>query len=66
MPQFGLSIPDSVPGVPPGLLWPGNGWEDQEGFEEEVRKLAGLFVKNFKEYEGKCPAEVLAAGPRVV
>jgi phosphoenolpyruvate carboxykinase (ATP) len=59
---FGLNIPESVPGVPAGILDPRGTWDDKEGYDEHARKLAGLFKENFEKFEGE--EEVRRAGPR--
>ena len=51
-------------------LWAVEGlWEDIANITEDFKKcannLAGLFEKNFKEFESKCSADVIAAGPKV-
>ncbi|KAF4677066.1 hypothetical protein FOL47_003517 [Perkinsus chesapeaki] len=65
-PIFGLKIPKSLPGIPSEVLDPANGWADQDAYLEQLRRLAGLFNKNFEEYASKCPPKVKAAGPMVM
>jgi phosphoenolpyruvate carboxykinase (ATP) len=62
-PIFGLHIPKAVPGVDPALLNPVETWDDPAAFETTARRLAAQFVKNFEQYAGMVPAEVLAAAP---
>ncbi|MGA0121536.1 MAG: phosphoenolpyruvate carboxykinase (ATP) [Gaiellales bacterium] len=62
-PIFGLHIPKAVPGVDPALLNPVDTWADKAAFETTARRLAAQFVKNFEQYAGMVPAEVLAAAP---
>ena len=62
---FNLDVPLEVPGVPADLLFPRVMWKDENAFDAQVRKLAGLFQNNFKEYETRCPASVKAAGPQL-
>ena len=62
---FNLDVPTEIPGVPSDLLVPRVMWKDENAFEAQVRKLAGLFQNNFKEYESRCPASVKAAGPQL-
>ncbi|TWT90584.1 Phosphoenolpyruvate carboxykinase [ATP] [Pseudobythopirellula maris] len=62
---FGLKVPRRCPHVPSELLLPENAWADKAAYEKTARKLAGLFVENFKKYEADTSAEVKAAGPRV-
>ncbi|KAG1838722.1 phosphoenolpyruvate carboxykinase-domain-containing protein [Suillus subalutaceus] len=62
---FGLQIPTEVDGVPREVLNPSLAWTDKQAFEHEVRKLAGMFQKAFKLYEGDVQESVRLAGPRV-
>jgi phosphoenolpyruvate carboxykinase (ATP) len=63
-PVFNLDVPQSVPGVPPELLRPRNTWSDKTAYDEQARKLARMFIDNFKAFEGDAAPEVKAAGPR--
>jgi phosphoenolpyruvate carboxykinase (ATP) len=65
MDTFNLDVPVEVPGVPSELLYPRDMWKDENAFDAQVAKLAGLFLTNFKEYETKCPPSVKAAGPQL-
>ncbi len=60
---FGLSIPTTCPEVPAEVLNPRNTWEDKAAYDETAKKLAALFVENFKGYHG-VDADILAAGPQ--
>jgi phosphoenolpyruvate carboxykinase (ATP) len=62
---FGLQVPTNVEGVPRELFNPRLAWTDRDAFEREVRKLAGMFQKAFKLYEGDVKESVRLAGPRV-
>jgi phosphoenolpyruvate carboxykinase (ATP) len=69
MPIFGLQIPKSgIKDVPKEILRPEEAWvssgHSAQKFKETANMLAGLFQKNFKEFEDKCSAEVVAAGPK--
>jgi phosphoenolpyruvate carboxykinase (ATP) len=65
-PNFGLHVPVSCPDVPSEVLMPRNTWEDGAAYDAQAKKLAKMFTDNFIEYEGRVPAEVVAAGPKVV
>ncbi|GAM18142.1 hypothetical protein SAMD00019534_013170 [Acytostelium subglobosum LB1] len=65
MDVFGLHVPQSCPGVPAEILMPANTWSDKEKYTQTLHKLSGLFIENFKKYQDKAPAEVLAAGPKL-
>ena len=51
LPIFGLTIPNSLPGVPSELLNPRLAWSDESEYEATAQKLAGLFKNNFKKFE---------------
>lgn len=61
---FGVSIPESCPDVPAEVLTPRNTWADKTAFDEQAKKLAGLFVKNFEKYASGVSAEILEAAPK--
>lgn len=62
---FNLHVPVSCPGVPDDLLNPKKSWTGSADFKEEVMKLGGLFVENFKKYSDEATEEVIKAGPNV-
>ena len=64
-PIFNLEMPTSCPGVPPDVLDPRTTWNDTAAYDEQARKLAGMFVENFKTFAGDVDAAVVSAGPRV-
>jgi phosphoenolpyruvate carboxykinase (ATP) len=64
-PYFGFSVPTSVPGIEPHLLYPIKTWKDKAAFDETARKLVGMFQKNFVKYESDVDADVRAAAPEV-
>jgi phosphoenolpyruvate carboxykinase (ATP) len=64
-PAFGFSVPTSCPGVPSEILWPRDTWADKSAYDAAAKKLAGLFVANFKQYEAGAGSEVRAAAPAV-
>ncbi|MCG3128890.1 MAG: Phosphoenolpyruvate carboxykinase (ATP) [Phycisphaerae bacterium] len=61
---FGFDTIAECPNVPADILTPRNVWKDKSGYDAGARKLAGLFVENFKKYEVGASPEVRAAGPR--
>jgi phosphoenolpyruvate carboxykinase (ATP) len=63
-PVFGLEVPLSCPGVPPEILLPRSTWQDKAAYDEQAKKLAGLFRENFRKYESHVDEEVIAAGPK--
>ena len=59
---FNLSVPVQCTGVPSELLNPKKGWHGKTEFLDEVKKLGGLFVENFRKYEDQATKEVIQAG----
>jgi len=64
-PVFGIYVVTEVPHVPTEMLIPEHTWADKEAFAATARKLAKLFVENFKKFEAGTAPEVKAAGPKV-
>jgi phosphoenolpyruvate carboxykinase (ATP) len=64
-PVFGFEVVTECPGVPSEILWPGDAWADLSAYEASAKKLAGLFIGNFKKYENSVDAEVSGASPVV-
>jgi phosphoenolpyruvate carboxykinase (ATP) len=62
-PVFNLEMPKTCPGVPDSVLNPRNTWPDAAQYDEQARKLAAMFVENFKTFENDVPASVKQAGP---
>ena len=62
-PVFGLEVPVAVEGVDPTLLNPRQTWGDPAAYDWQAARLAGMFVKNFHQFESKVGADVLAAAP---
>ncbi|MEO1260203.1 MAG: phosphoenolpyruvate carboxykinase (ATP) [Bacteroidota bacterium] len=62
--EFGFEIPTACPGVPSEILVPRNTWKDKEAYDAQKEKLIGLFQANFKQFEEKVNAPIVAAGPK--
>ena len=62
-PVFRVLVPESCPGVPAGALDQRSTWADPAAYDKAAAKLAAQFIENFRQYEGRVPAEVAAAGP---
>jgi phosphoenolpyruvate carboxykinase (ATP) len=62
---FNLDIPTTCPGVPESVLDPRSTWPDKDAYDVQAKKLAGMFVENFKTFEKHVDPSVKAAGPRV-
>ncbi len=63
-PVFNLDVPSSCPGVPAEVLMPKNTWSDKAAYDAQAKKLALMFVENFKRFEATAKPEVKAAGPK--
>lgn len=55
-------MPKSCTGVPDEILNPQKSWTGTADFKEEVTKLGGLFVENFKKFSDEATPEVIKAG----
>jgi phosphoenolpyruvate carboxykinase (ATP) len=64
-PNFGVEVPTSCPDVPEEVLWPRDTWADKDAYDRQARKLASMFVENFKTFEDRVSPDVRGAGPRV-
>ncbi|CAN5955440.1 unnamed protein product [Sphagnum jensenii] len=71
-PIFNLAVPTKVKSVPSEVLHPENLWANKNLYNETLKKLAGLFQKNFKLYADytvgndlKLMEEILAAEPQL-
>ena len=62
-PVFNLEMPTSCPGVPAEVLDPRSTWSDKAAYDTQARKLAAMFVDNFKTFAGDVDAAVVSAGP---
>ena len=61
---FGFEVVAQCPNVPKEILIPEEGWKDSSAYQTTAQKLAGLFVKNFAQYENGVSDAVRAAGPK--
>ncbi|MEK6867082.1 MAG: phosphoenolpyruvate carboxykinase (ATP), partial [Thermoproteota archaeon] len=48
---FNLDIPTEVPDVPSEILDPKNTWSDKDSYKLSAKKLAQMFVENFKKFQ---------------
>ncbi|HET7617958.1 MAG TPA: phosphoenolpyruvate carboxykinase [Vicinamibacterales bacterium] len=63
--RFNVDVPSSVPGVPSEVLQPRNTWKNGSDYDAQARKLAQMFVDNFKEFADGATPDILAAAPAV-
>ena len=60
-PNFGFDVPVSVGGVADILLDPRRTWDDGDAYDEQARKLVGMFADNFAQYVEYIDEDVKAA-----
>ena len=64
LPVFNLTIPKTLKGVDTEVLNPRNTWKDKESYDETKKKLASMYIKNFKKYLTlESEFDFTAAGP---
>lgn len=63
-PFFGLQVPTSCPDVPQEVLNPKNTWSDKKKYDEQAKKLAEMFHKNFEQFEKDVTPAIKNAGPK--
>ena len=60
-----LDIPDSMGDVASNLLHPWESWSSRDEYEAQAKKLAGMFIENFKQYvDGSSEFDFTAHGPQ--
>ncbi|MGB2985876.1 MAG: hypothetical protein WBE26_08330 [Phycisphaerae bacterium] len=50
--------------MPTDILSPRKTWPDSKAYDEQAKKLAGMFRKNFGQFADGTTAQVANAGPR--
>ena len=66
MPLFGIQIPTAIPGVDSNILNPRNTWADKSAYDAAAKKLAQMFVDNFKNFTDLPQGKALeTAGPEI-
>ena len=61
---FNLDVPVTCPDVPSDVLNPRNTWSEKDAYDLSARKLAQMFVENFKKF-GNVSKEKTDAGPQI-
>jgi ATP-dependent phosphoenolpyruvate carboxykinase len=62
---FGWELPSSIEGVDSNTLHPRNTWPNPSEYDAAEKKLAGMYVENFKKYAGKGGNDYTIYGPKV-
>ena len=66
LPYFDFKIPTELPGVDPKILDPRDTYANASEWDEKAKKLASMFIENFKKFETNPAGKALvAAGPRI-
>ena len=61
---FNLDVPTECSNVPSEVLEPRNMWIDKDAYDLSAKKLAQMFVDNFKKFEN-VSNEIRLAGPKI-
>ena len=64
-PLFSLEMPTRVDGVPDELLQPRGTWADPAAYDEQAKKLAGMFRDNFDRYADEVSDAIKGAAPKL-
>jgi len=64
--NFSFLVPESCPNVESSILNPKNTWSDKNAYDDKARKLAGLFIDNFKKFEKFAGEKIIYAGPQII
>ena len=62
---FNLDIPEKINNVPNDILNPALFWKDENQYWKSAKKLAKLFVDNYKQFGTDTTNKLIKAGPRL-
>jgi phosphoenolpyruvate carboxykinase (ATP) len=62
-PVFGFDVPTGVHGVPTEVLDPRGTWKDPARYDEQARKIADMFRRNFAQFADGVDDGIRRAGP---
>ena len=62
-PVFGVAVPTTCPEVPVDVLMPRSTWSSELDYDIQAKRLAGMFMENFKKFESSTEKVVVEAGP---
>lgn len=66
MPVFEFDVPKTLPGVDASVLNPQDGWTDKAAYDAGLRKLAEMFVNNYRKLNNTdIGREVESFGPKL-
>jgi phosphoenolpyruvate carboxykinase (ATP) len=66
IPYFNLEFPVGLPCIAEGILDPRDTYADVAEWDSKAKKLAGLFIENFKQFtDNKAGLALVAAGPQI-
>ena len=66
IPYFNFTVPTKLEGVDTGILDPKDTYKDPSDWDKQAKKLAGMFIDNFKKFESNEHGKALvAAGPQL-
>jgi len=66
LPYFDFVIPTELPGVNSAILDPRDTYADAKEWDDKAKKLAEMFINNFKKFEtNEAGKALVAAGPKI-
>lgn len=61
-PFFRLMVPVSINGDS-SYLNPRDTWSNKNDFDKQAKKLVGMFIENFRNFEGEVDNDIISSGP---